>query len=567
MSRILFVLGLGVAILAIAVTFVPQVCTAGSATARPFIIISRENSIPPGLENAIAKAGGEMTGNLPDIGVAMATSPLPDFAARASAIPGIRSVVPDIEVDWTVSPVNLFSIPSLEMSIGSFEGFFPYQWGPKAIHAPEAWDLGARGVGVRVAIVDGGISSNHLEISGNLDVAASKSFVPGFPYNYDTGTFWHATHVAGIVAASANHIGTIGVAPGATLIGVKVLHNGSGPFSRINAGIIYAAKEAHAQIINLSLGASFPRSGFWSTTGGYWVSAHDISELIVSQQRALNYAYQMGATVIASAGNDAMDADHNKNLFVIPAQLEHVIAVSATGPVNFAGGGTNFDSPASYTNFGQSLIEFAAPGGDYRLYPTGLWYFDMVLSSSFASGNSSYYTWASGTSMAAPHVAGVAALIIEANGGPMPPAQVAAILRQSADDLGKPGNDDFYGKGRVNAYRAVLTARGNNALAKAARGTEQPTAMVEPTVLRLFPGYPNPFNPATVVSYQLPAVSDVRLVVYDLLGQELAVLVNERLPAGRYTARLDASGWASGTYICRLTAGNVTQTQKVLLVK
>ncbi len=155
----------------------------------------------------------------------------------------------------------------------------------------------------------------------------------------------------------------------------------------------------------------------------------------------------------------------------IPAQSANVIAVAATGPVGFALGATNFSRPASYTNFGQSAIDFGAPGGDFVLpgnavctvprIPSGTllnfcFAFDLVLSPGTRKGVSNAgYFFAAGTSMAAPHVAGVAALIIGKSGGSMKPAQVEAALRASADDLGKPGNDDFYGKGFVNALRAV----------------------------------------------------------------------------------------------------------------
>jgi len=287
--------------------------------------------------------------------------------------------------------------------------------------------------------------------------------VPGKAYNTDVGTFWHGTHVAGLVAAPANNIGTVGVAPLATLIGVKVLDNGSGAFSWIMQGIYYAATPiaeggAGANIINMSLGAGIDGRGA------------AIAHLLNALSRATAYANHRGVTVIAAAGNDGIDIDHTANLVFVPAQSVGVLAVSATGPVGWALGATNVDRPASYTNFGQSAISFAAPGGDFA-YPgnenctkpripagtvtTACWVFDMVLGPSRGSGASnSSYSWAAGTSMASPMVAGVAALIV-GKYGPLPPAQMAARLLQSADDLGKPGNDDYYGRGRVNAVRAV----------------------------------------------------------------------------------------------------------------
>lgn len=181
--------------------------------------------------------------------------------------------------------------------------------------------------------------------------------------------------------------------------------------------------------------------------------------------RAVAYAHQNGTTVITSAGNDANDGDHDKALIHIPSDAPQAISIAATAPIGWAVDPLNafLDNPASYTNFGQSVIDFAAPGGD-TAYPgnenctiAGLlrpcWVFDLVFStgSNLNPAIASYY-WSAGTSMAAPHASGVAALIIGANGGDMAPAQVEAALRSSADDLGKPGNDDFYGAGRVNAY-------------------------------------------------------------------------------------------------------------------
>jgi subtilisin family serine protease len=133
---------------------------------------------------------------------------------------------------------------------------------------------------------------------------------------------------------------------------------------------------------------------------------------------------------------------------------------------------TNLDWPAPYTDFGQRVIDLAAPGGKLVGTPMELvtlgeltlpaCVFDMVIVPSTCFGpahvleKQGTWTYGTGTSYAAPHVVGVAALVIEANGGLLTPAQVRAILQQSADDLGKAGNDDYYGLGRVNALRAVL---------------------------------------------------------------------------------------------------------------
>ena len=384
--------------------------------------------------DAVASVGGTIDNNHSAIEFAKVSNLSSANAKKLAKKVGVKSVTQDLIVQW-INPNEEIR----EAHIGSDEGYWSYQWSMRAISAPQAWDDENTGEGVRVAVIDGGMSANHIDLVDNIDALSSKSFVNNLDWFEDSGDlespFRHATHVAGIIAAEDNGIGTIGVAPHSTIIALKALDDGSGDFSAVIAAIMYAAGEANADVINMSLGAVFPRN------------SNGAAKQIQALGAAINYAYQQGVTVIVAAGNDGYDLDHAGMWVSIPAEIQHVICVSATAPTNFAYGGTDYDTPASYTNYGQSLIDFAAPGGDFDYHP-----YDMVLSP--AAGTSSYY-FAAGTSMAAPHVAGVAALIIGKNGGSMSPAQVERILRASADDLGKPGNDDYYGKGRINAYQAV----------------------------------------------------------------------------------------------------------------
>lgn len=457
------------------------------ADAKSYLINFTGTALPGDLAAQVSAAGGTVTTSFAQIGVALAQSGDPAFAGRAGKIKGVSSVDEDMVVQW-VKPERVVDagevsgdvVVTPDATFGNAETFRRIQWAPDAVHAPEAWDAGARGAGARVAVLDGGIRSTHIDIAPRLDVAHSVSFVPSQPFNFDQArdtlgvcnqndTFWHGTHVAGIIAAPAANntpfpnLGTVGVAPDATIIGVKVLHCGSGSFGAVIAGIIYAATPiaeggAGADIINMSLGALFPRQGVGA------------AQLAVALGKATSYAYQRGVTVIAALGNDANDMDHTANVVQLPAMSPHVLAVSATGPLDFAHGATNFDRPASYTNFGQSAVNFAGPGGDFALpgndicsyqrNPTGsslqfCWVLDMVMAPCRGGGTSiSSYCWAAGTSMATPAVAGVAAIIV-GQYGHVGPAEVERRLRQSADDLGKPGNDDFYGRGRVNALRAI----------------------------------------------------------------------------------------------------------------
>jgi len=487
----------------------PSMAMAAQGARASYIIDFTGNDLPGDLAAQIQRAGGTLTTTIAQVGIAVASSDDPGFAGRAARIKGVFGVAPDIEVQW-VDPRETAvgeeladaAEPPLEAmaSFGASEGFRLIQWAPDAVSAPAAWDAGATGAGARVAVLDGGIHSTHIDIAPNLDVARSRSFVPDatpgtfVPFNLDlrrnaagacvlTDTFWHGTHVAGILAAPANNLGTVGIAPNATIIGVKVLHCGNGAFSWIINGIVYAATPiaaggAGADIINMSLGATLERQArdtlgrlFRDSTGHPINTAPGRAALLHAIGKATSYAYQQGVTVIAALGNSAVNMDTSNDLVFVPAMSPHVIAVSATGPVGWALGATNFDRPASYTNFGQSAVDFAAPGGDGVLPGSQVcskprvgggpdvvqfcFAFDFVFAPVRGSGASTgSYNWAAGTSMATPAVAGVAALII-GRFGRIGPAQVEARLRASADDLGKPGNDDFYGGGRVNALRAI----------------------------------------------------------------------------------------------------------------
>ena len=405
---------------------------------------------------AVTAAGGTVTFSHDAAGLAVAQSSAPDFLSRVRASNAIISADADLIIQWQ-APISTVAMDEAAVNPAN-DTFFPIQWAPGAVQAPDAWLLGCTGEGVRVAILDGGIFNAHPDLTANVDTVASRSFVPGQPYNNDTGTFWHGTHVAGIVAAADNTVGVVGIAPQATLIGVKVLHGGSGAFGWVIQGILYAATPieqggAGADIINMSLGAAFARGG--GNTGA--------GPLVAAMNKAVNYADRYGVLVVSASGNDELDLDHTGSVIAVPAQSGSGIAVSATGPVGWALGATNFDRPASYTNYGTSAINVSAPGGD-GAYPgnencnvNGLvrpcWVFDLVLSTSRGTTANGGYSWAGGTSMAAPAASAVAAIIKQQN----PDISLGALktaLQHSAIDAGKKGADPFHGKGFVNALNA-----------------------------------------------------------------------------------------------------------------
>ena len=300
----------------------------------------------------------------------------------------------------------------------------------------EAWDS-STGSGVTVAIVDTGIAYEDYQVSWferyyKAPDLADTCFVAGYDFvNDDThpnddSSPGHGTHVAGTVAQSTdNNLGVAGVAFNACLMPVKVLGSGgSGTYADVAEGIIWAADHG-AQVISLSLGGNSP-----STT----------------LENAVAYAYNKGVTVIAAAGNEG-----SGTISYPAAYDDYVIAVGAT----------QYDETrAPYSNYGLSL-DLMAPGGNTNLDQNGDGYVDGVLQQTYEKTGWRSISWGyyfmQGTSMATPHVSGVAALLI-AKGNAVTPDEVRAALQETADDLGSPGRDDTYGWGLIDAYAALQWA-------------------------------------------------------------------------------------------------------------
>lgn len=436
-----------------------------SASATDYVLVS--NKWTSAQTAAVEAAGGTVLFSHGGSGIGVATSSAPDFLSRAMAGNAFHDGAEDVAVQW--------QHPVADYAAGEAEGngvedaainpsndrFFPIQWAHTAVESPAAWTAGCTGDGARVAVLDGGIYAAHPDLAGAVDTACSASFVPGQPFNNDTGTFWHGTHVAGIVAARDNNIGVVGIAPEATILGVKVLHSGTGSFASVINGILYASDPAsfgaagcaRADIINMSLGAEFPKNGAGS--------------LVSALNKAVNFASSNGVLVISSTGNSGIDFGQAYNWTVVPGTSGSGIAVSATAPMGWALGATDFDRPASYSNYGEGLVGVAAPGGDAALPGEALctlplaagtitnrcWVFDLYLSTSRGTTANGGYSWAAGTSMAAPTASGVAAIIVQRNPG-ISLGALKTKLYQSSTDSGKTGNDEFYGHGFVNALNA-----------------------------------------------------------------------------------------------------------------
>ena len=282
-----------------------------------------------------------------------------------------------------------------------------FQWNMRKIQAERAWDIATGSSDVTVAVLDTGIDASHPDLAGKL--VAGYDFLNDDPDPADDSG--HGTHNAGIIgAASNNGVGVAGVAWGTKIMPLKVLNSsGVGPDSVIARGIVYATDHG-ARVINMSLGSS-------------------TSSRVLA--RAVQYAYDRGALLVAAAGNTA----RLDNAPVYPAAYEQVLAVGAT------------DEEDKVADFSQHhpYVGVCAPGV-------------RIVSTFWRGAGYGAYVSASGTSSAAPHVSGLAALIWSISPA-LTNQQVRQIIEETVDDLGKPGRDEFYGNGRVNAYKALLSAR------------------------------------------------------------------------------------------------------------
>jgi lantibiotic leader peptide-processing serine protease len=464
----------------------PTVPVAGGApsTARrasqvsSYIVMARGDHQLKALEARLRSAGGTVTRTVPGTGLALVRATDAGFARRAATLNGVEAVVPNVRVKLFSPPPRALPRVKLPQVIDNPpvtapvpDPFVALLWNMSAIDATSAWATSNHGQGARVAVLDTKVDATHPDLAPNVNTTLSRSF-NGEPWA-TTAPGDHGTHVAGIIGAAINALGVVGVAPEAELVSVAITDSaGNADLFWIAQGIVYAA-DIDADVINMSVGFYVRRNGLIDVNGtptdpsdDIRVGANELAAFIKVFQRAATYARQQGSTIIASAGNESFDFNHDGAAWVhIPSSLPNVLSISATGPIGWAvRPNVELDTPAFYTNFGQKEIDLAAPGGNLDAsllveplpvcavagIPAPCVVFDWVLST--VPGG---WGWTLGTSMAAPHASGVAALIVAKHGGSLKPARVRAELRATADDLGKPGKDAFYGHGRVNALRAA----------------------------------------------------------------------------------------------------------------
>ena len=467
--------------------------SAQSATKRYVILYHQQNAIPLTAESKVASMGGTVLARLPEVGALVATSSNPKFAEElALADSKVSDVAEDVEIQFIPSPeaMNAQAVTANPAGDGPVEPagddtqtgpdpfYNPFQWDKKRIRASNqgSYPVQQGRPDVVVAVLDTGaqiLPNPHPDIQANLDTARSRSFFPVQPSpNGDPNPVaWddrngHGSHCMSNVGAPINGIGMVGVAPRVRLVALKVLgDNGSGSFVSLAQALVYAGVNKF-DVASMSLSGYIPRSN---------QGAHVLLKFV---QRAVNFARSNGVTPVAALGNDGFnvsDGDFFRDFLTVPAEVDGVIGVSATGFTNLK---------AAYSNYGVGKTDVSAPGGDFRSGPAP--HLGLVLGA-WAPDNTALpgatYVLAAGTSMACPQAAGVCALIISQYGDFTPdnsqklhmsPQAVESILQMTANNQpcpaiyvptqtcqGNAGYNNFYGKGIVDAFKAVTEGPGN----------------------------------------------------------------------------------------------------------
>jgi subtilisin family serine protease len=472
----------------------PSVAASASQT---YIVLYKTQSVSSDAAAAVSKAGGSIVATYPQIGVVVATSSDASFRTnvlRDSRVNGAAatnrfatSLDVDSAADTSATPLP-DSAPATDTD--SLSGL---QWDMVQIHTPEAHAITGGSPSVLVGDIDTGLDFTHPDLAANVDFANSASCVSGVADNSpaawmdDNG---HGTHTAGTIAAASNGIGIVGVAPNVKIAGIKA-GNADGFFfpEAVVCAFMWAGSH-HMQVTNNSYFAD------------PWLfnCKNDPEQRAIwtAERRAIGYAQQQGVVVVAAAGNQADDLAHptqdatspddtnpvlrqiSNDCAVVPVEVPGVVGVAATGNLGFK---------SFYSSYGVGAVDVTAPGGDSILQVTAAAVNGRVLSTWPASlaanclasrrvvdPSGALYCYAQGTSMASPHAAGVAALIMSQ--GISSPGAVSAALQNTADPIGCPdtamyaffpavdngapqvcqggtGSNSFNGHGQINALSAV----------------------------------------------------------------------------------------------------------------
>lgn len=424
-------------------------------------------------EREIAAAGGTVLIGYEEIGVIVARSADPAFAANLRGLPGIDSV----GASRTAAIASVDGQPS-DVVAGGAAAADPVslqanQWDMKAIGADRAHAVNEGSRSVVVGVLDSGVDATHPNLAPNIDAADSvgctNGGVPDTSFAaWQPTTSPHGTHVAGTIAAADNGTGIVGVAPGVRLASVKVVDDGGFIYAEYAVcGFVWAGNH-HFQVTNNS----------YFVDPWLFTCPNDLDQAAIADAvgRAVAFATRNGVLNVAAAGNSDTDLSNKttdttspddstpvarpvtNSCLDLPAELPGVVTVSATGA---------FNARSYYSNFGAAgKIEVAAPGGDRKFQIPATPDKNGRVLSTLPGGTWGYLQ---GTSMASPHATGVAALLASTHPGATP-AQLHALLDGQADPLACPtvepdpggatctgpaGADNFYGFGLVDAYKAV----------------------------------------------------------------------------------------------------------------
>ncbi|MET8025964.1 S8 family serine peptidase [Streptomyces avermitilis] len=469
-------------------TSAPQTVTADATSLSYVVNVRAGHGVSSAVKKAIAQAGGTIVTSYDQIGVIVVHSANADFAKTVRRVRGVDSAGATrnapLPAQSTTDVGTPKALTSEEMesaqAVDGQDPLEPLQWDLPAIQADKAHEKTLGSPKVTVAVIDTGVDDTHPDIAPNFDREASVNCVTGKPDTTDGA--WrpsaaespHGTHVAGEIAGAKNGVGITGVAPGVKVAGIKVSTTGGYFYTEsVVCGFVWAA-EHHVDITNNS----------YYTDPWYFNCSDDPDQkaLVDAITRASRYAEKKGTVNVAAAGNESYDLaadsitdpvspndgtpsdrviDPSK-CFDIPTQLPGVVTVASTGAKGIK---------SSFSNYGLGVVDVAAPGGDSTRYQTPA----PPATSGLILGPLPGGTWGymAGTSMATPHVAGVAALI-KSTHPHAPAALVKALLYAEADatpctdpyDIDSDGKVDavcegtknrngFYGWGTVNALAAV----------------------------------------------------------------------------------------------------------------
>jgi subtilisin family serine protease len=434
----------------------------------------------------VAAAGGRVVAAYDQIGVLVVRSAAVSFA-DAVAGSGVEAVAPTtglaaaLDDDEILETVDSATVTPTGDPTG--EPLFGLQWDMTQISVPAAQAISIGDPGIVVGVLDSGISSTHPDLTSQIARDKSASCLGGVVDTREAAwnptTSSHGTHVAGTIAAAINGVGVTGIAPGVKVASVKVVDD---------AGFIYPEAAICGYLWAADHGMRVTNNSYFIDPWNY-NCRNDARQRPIWQavQRALRYSASKGVLTVASAGNSNHDLQHkftdpispddgsspvevreiNNACLDLPAEAPGVVTVSALGTVRLK---------SYYSSYGLGVVEVAAPGGDTRQpNPNVSTTANAILSTTFnTTTHVNGWGYMQGTSMASPHVVGVAALALSRNPG-LTPGALTALLRRTADQLPcppglynpRPGLDQylaecqggaltgFYGAGEVNALAVV----------------------------------------------------------------------------------------------------------------